>query len=217
MLHNCWQDENQMKSMKQPHSMHDADGIPRVAFYVNPNGLISQPLGHHNFYINEAIYNRLKDFADQSGHILAGPQSYEFHPDHPEYYGDFMHEGSTRTCARCHAEIDGPICSECGYDPTHADSDYEKSKANWYERAWDDAGKNQPRQVPNQPMHWRDDHAKDVKFARGIDQRGNDHTVGSVVWASPRQNYNRSSREAQADISILTTSLNNSTDAWREI
>ena len=160
MLHNCWQDENQMNSMKQPHSMHDADGIPRVAFYVNPNGLISQPLGHHNFYINEAIYNRLKDFADQSGHILAGPQSYEFHPDHPEYYGDFMHEGSTRTCARCHAEIDGPICSECGYDPTHADSDYEKSKANWYERAWDDAGKNQPRQDPNQPMHWRDDHAK---------------------------------------------------------
>lgn len=71
---------------------------------------------------------------------------------------------NTHHCPQCNAMIDGQICGNCGYDPFHADSDYDKAKNEWYDRAWSHPG-DQPLEVPNQPMHWRDDHAKDVSLA----------------------------------------------------
>lgn len=70
----------------------------------------------------------------------------------------------THICPKCGEDSNSPICATCGYDPQNSPDDYQQMKDDWYDRAWSVPG-NQPRPVPNQPMHWRDDHAKNVSLA----------------------------------------------------
>ena len=70
----------------------------------------------------------------------------------------------THICPKCGEESNSPICATCGHDPQNSPDDYQQMKNDWYDRAWSVPG-NQPRPVPNQPMHWRDDHAKNVSLA----------------------------------------------------
>lgn len=71
----------------------------------------------------------------------------------------------THICPKCGEDSNSPICATCGHDPQNSPNDYQQMKNDWYDRAWSVPG-NQPRPVPNQPMHWRDDHAKNVSLAR---------------------------------------------------
>lgn len=90
-LRNCWQEGSfYMPSYREQMSLHDQNGIPRVAFNLNKNGLISQPMGRNNRYINEHLYGRLKEFADSNGYIIPPESTMEYNQDHPEYYGDFV-------------------------------------------------------------------------------------------------------------------------------
>lgn len=143
----------------------------------------------------------------------------------------------THQCPQCGAMIDGQICGECGYNPTSATGDYQKMKSEWYDQAWSHPG-DQPRPVPNQPMHWRDDHAKDVTLARketdavraiskggwsveiGDDERGSaDHL--SSLWHGESRWVEADQEENRSDLRWMQSSVSGASEVassvWHEI
>lgn len=92
-------------------------------------------------------------------------------PSHPYKPYDWASEGDYNQLDRA-ARVS---CFECGIDHPSDElceekklaipgKDFKEAEADWYERAWKEPGKARP--FPDQPMHWRQDHATDVKTAR---------------------------------------------------
>ena len=99
-------------------------------------------------------------------------------------------EVDTHLCPRCGEDIEGQICNICGYNPQDAD-DFKQAERDWYDRAWSEPG-NQPRPVPNQPMHWGPkDHATDVKYAKGA--------LDSTVLPQPSPDQRHNARIADSE------------------
>lgn len=70
----------------------------------------------------------------------------------------------THMCPKCGEDLEGQLCGNCGYDPYATNTDYDKAKHNWYDRAWSKP-EDQPFPTPYQEKPWREDHASDISLA----------------------------------------------------
>lgn len=94
-------------------------------------------------------------------------------------------EANTHHCPQCDAMIDGQICGNCGYDPFTADSDYDKVKNEWYDRAWS-RPQDQPREVPHQPLQWGPkDNAADISLISKWCETRSDTILGAMFDGEP--------------------------------
>lgn len=141
--------------MSQPlpttiHSLRDSDNIPHLTDDEQ------EMLGTHNIPPKDEYFNYMAQW--RPNQYLAPENRHEDLPGR-------MSAIDTHICPQCGEDSDAPICPTCGYDGQASPDGYTKMKTDWYDRAWERPG-DQPRPVPNQPMHWRDDHAKNVSLAK---------------------------------------------------
>lgn len=136
------------------YSLRDPDNLPHVSLDPQTHDDSQRALGRHNADPKPEYMDRLEEW-------------YRIHSGKTAQLG-------TTSCPRCGEDSDAPICPTCGYDGQASPGDYQQMKTDWYDRAWERPG-NQPRPVPNQPMHWRDDHAKNISLASGKDLDDLDH------------------------------------------
>lgn len=95
------------------------------------------------------------------------------------------HIAHTHMCPQCSAKIDGQICGECGYNPTHPHNEYEKAKNEWYDRAWS-RPQDQPREVPHQPLQWGPkDNAADISLISKWRETRSDTILGAMFDGEP--------------------------------
>ncbi len=132
---------------------------------------------HHDNY--DQMQPQTPSAASQ-GHFI-DPPSHPYQPYNWAEEGDYSYFSKT-SCFEC--GIDHPSDELCEEKKLAVPgSEFKKQEADWYDRAWHEPGS--PTPWPNQPHHYKHDHAPDVKQST---QRKYYHVAPSVVRESIRTN-----------------------------
>lgn len=123
-------------------------------------------------------------------------------------------------CPECGEDMDGRLCPICGYDGLAHPDGFKDMERSWYDRVWGKPG-DQPQPTPHElhPMHWRDDHAKNISLASGKDLDDLDHSRRWIVSSEPGARESSDSMPAvwSGEQSGLKTDHNEDQSALREV